>query len=302
MKTASDIPRLHGHPQNPVFNWAHKAWLFVKAKPLGAMGAVILLLMIASAVFADQIAARDPLLQDIPNRLKSPGSEFLFGTDRFGRDMFSRVIYGTRVSLYVGLVSVAFSTAAGGLIGIASGYLGGKPDLLMQRVVDALMAFPTLVMALIIVAAFGSSISNVIIAIVVALTPRMVRISRAQALSVREELYIVASQSIGVKPFRVMIRHILPNSLAPIIVLATGYLAEAVIAEAALSFLGLGVPPPDPSWGRMLQEGAREYLEIAPWLTIFPGIALSLAVFGFTLFGDALRDVLDPRLSTFSGK
>ena len=170
--------------------------------------------------------------------------------------MFSRVIHGTRVSLYVGLISVAFSTVAGGLIGIASGYLGGKPDLLMQRVVDALMAFPTLVMALIIVAAFGSSISNVIIAIVAALTPRMVRISRAQALSVREELYIVASQSIGIKPFRVMIRHILPNSLAPIIVLATGYLAEAVIAEAALSFLGLGVPPPDPSWGRMLQEGA----------------------------------------------
>ena len=302
MKTASDIPQIHGSPQNPVLNWVHKAWLFVKAKPLGALGAVILLLMIASAVFADQIATRDPLLQDIPNRLRSPGSEFLFGTDRFGRDMFSRVIYGTRVSLYVGLISVAVSTAAGGLIGIASGYLGGKPDLLMQRVVDALMAFPTLVMALIIVAAFGSSISNVIIAIVVALTPRMVRISRAQALSVREELYIVASQSIGVKPFRVMIRHILPNSLAPIIVLATGYLAEAVIAEAALSFLGLGVPPPDPSWGRMLQEGAREYLERAPWLTVFPGIALSLAVFGFTLFGDALRDVLDPRLSTFSGK
>ena len=260
------------------------------------------MLMIVSALFADQIAARDPLMQDIPNRLKSPGSEFLFGTDRFGRDMFSRVIYGTRVSLYVGLISVAFSTAVGGLIGIASGYLGGKPDLLMQRVVDALMAFPTLVMALIIVAAFGSSIPNVIIAIVVALTPRMVRISRAQALSVREELYIVASQSIGLKPLRVMIRHILPNSLAPIIVLATGYLAEAVVAEAALSFLGLGVPPPDPSWGRMLQEGAREYLEIAPWLTIFPGIALSLAVFGFTLFGDALRDVLDPRLSTFSGR
>ena len=302
MKTASDIPQIHGSPQRPVLNWVHKAWLFVKAKPLGALGAVILLLMIASAVFADQIAARDPLLQDIPNRLRSPGSEFLFGTDRFGRDMFSRVIYGTRVSLYVGLISVGVSTAAGGLIGIASGYLGGKPDLLMQRVVDALMAFPTLVMALIIVAAFGSSISNVIIAIVVALTPRMVRISRAQALSVREELYITASQSIGVKPFRVMIRHILPNSLAPIIVLATGYLAEAVIAEAALSFLGLGVPPPDPSWGRMLQEGAREYLERAPWLTIFPGIALSLAVFGFTLFGDALRDVLDPRLSTFSGK
>ena len=301
MNTTPDI-RQRREPPNPASAWAHKAWLFVKAKPLGALGAVILLLMIASAVFADQIAARDPLLQDIPNRLRSPGSEFLFGTDRFGRDMFSRVIYGTRVSLYVGLISVAVSTAAGGLIGIASGYLGGKPDLLMQRVVDALMAFPTLVMALIIVAAFGSSISNVIIAIVVALTPRMVRISRAQALSVREELYIVASQSIGVKPLRVMIRHILPNSLAPIIVLATGYLAEAVIAEAALSFLGLGVPPPDPSWGRMLQEGAREYLERAPWLTIFPGIALSLAVFGFTLFGDALRDVLDPRLSTFSGK
>ena len=302
MKTTSDIPQLHESPLTPLFRWAHKAWLFVKAKPLGALGGVVLLLMIATAIFADQIAARDPLLQDIPNRLRSPGSEFLFGTDRFGRDMFSRVIHGTRVSLYVGLVSVAFSTAAGGLIGIASGYLGGKPDLLMQRVVDALMAFPTLVMALIIVAAFGSSISNVIIAIVAALTPRMVRISRAQALSVREELYIVASQSIGIKPFRVMIRHILPNSLAPIIVLATGYLAEAVIAEAALSFLGLGVPPPDPSWGRMLQEGAREYLETAPWLTIFPGIALSLAVFGFTLFGDALRDVLDPRLSTFSGR
>jgi peptide/nickel transport system permease protein len=275
---------------------------FVKAKPVGAAGLLTLLIITMMAVFADHAPIYDPLAQDIPQRLTSPNGEFFFGTDRFGRDMFSRVIYGARMSLLVGISSVALSTLAGILIGIPSGYFGGRFDLIVQRFIDSLMAFPTLVLALMIVAAFGTSVSNVILALFVALTPRMTRIARGEALSIRHEPYVLASHSVGSVPYRVMFKHILPNSLAPIIVMATGYIAEAIVAEASLSFLGLGVPPPDPSWGRMLQEGATEYLQTAPWLTLFPGIALSLVIFSVTIFGDALRDVLDPKLSSLISK
>ena len=275
---------------------------FVKAKPAGAAGLLTLAIITIMAIFADHVSTHSPLTQNIPQRLTSPNGEFLFGTDRFGRDMFSRVIYGARMSLAVGISSVALSTLAGILIGIPSGYFGGKFDLIVQRFVDTLMAFPTLVLALMIVAALGTSANNVILALFIALTPRMTRIARGEALSIRHEPYVLASQSVGSVPYRVMFNHILPNSMAPIIVMSTGYLAEAIVAEASLSFLGLGVPPPDPSWGRMLQEGATEYLQTAPWLTLFPGIALSLVIFGVTIFGDSLRDVLDPRLSSLISK
>ncbi len=264
---------------------------------MGALGGAVLALMVLMAVFADAVAPHDPVVQDIPNRLTPPGADFYMGTDTFGRDVFSRIIHGARVSLFVGLVSAALGTSIGTFIGIVSAYVGGRVDLVAQRLVDAMMAFPTLVLALVIVAAFGASLTNVVMAVVIALMPQAVRLSRSNALSIKQETYVLAAQAMGASSLRTMLRHILPNSLAPVLVLATEYLAEAVLAEASLSFLGLGVPPPQPSWGRMLQEGAHQFLEVAPWLTIFPGLALTLAIFSFALFGDALRDALDPRLS-----
>ena len=277
-------------------NWRGHVWTFVRKKPLGATGGLSLIVLVLTALFAPLIQTFDPLLQDIPNRLPSPDSQFLFGTDPFGRDMFSRIVHGARVSLYVGLISVTLGTTVGTLTGVASAYAGGKVDLLVQRVVDAMQGIPGLILILALVVALGASLNNVTIAIAIAFTPRMVRLSRSQALMVKQEDYVLAAKTIGASSVRIILRHVLTNSLTPVIVLATGYLGTAIVTEAGLSFLGLGVPPPHPSWGGMLQFGARQYQEAAPWLTIFPGTALTITVFGFNLFGDALRDSLDPRL------
>lgn len=271
-------------------------WSFARRKPLGAIGACVLLLMVLSAVFANVIAPFDPIEQDIPHRLHEPGGAYLFGTDTYGRDVFSRIIFGTRVSLYVGLVSVILGTGAGILIGVSSGYIGGKFDLVVQRIIDGLMGFPPLVLALVLVVAMGPSLNSVAFALAITYVPRVVRLARASAISTSQEMFVDAARAIGGGRFHIMLRHVVPNSLAPVFVLATGYLGTAIVAEASLSFLGLGVPPPHPSWGGMMQFGARGYLEAAPWLTVYPGLALSLVVFSFGLFGDALRDVLDPRL------
>ncbi len=276
--------------------WTWHVWSFCRKKPLGAIGGISLLILVVTAIFAPLIATFDPLVQDIPNRLHSPSSQFLFGTDPFGRDMFSRIVFGARVSLYVGLISVVVGASVGTLVGISSAYAGGRVDLLVQRVVDAMQGIPGLILILALVVALGASLNNVTIAIAVAFVPRMVRLSRSQALSVKQEDYILAGRAIGNSTMRIILRHVLPNSLTPVIVLSTGYLGTAIVSEAGLSFLGLGVPPPHPSWGGMLQFGARQYQEAAPWLTIFPGLALTITVFGFNLFGDALRDTLDPRL------
>ncbi len=264
--------------------------------PLGAVGFLILLGMILMAVFANQVAPFDPLEQDVPNQYRSPGSQFWFGTDAFGRDGLTRIIFGARTSLYVGLVAVAFGSIAGTLLGVASGYMGGRFDIIVQRLVDAIMGFPSLVLALVLVVALGGSLNNVTIAIAVVFIPRAVRLARSSALSIKEEVYIAASQAIGASSLRVMFRHVLPNCLAPVFVLATGYLGTAVVTESSLSFLGLGVPPPHVSWGGMLNVGAHGHLEFAPWLAIFPGLAITLIVFAFAFLGDALRDALDPRL------
>ncbi|MSQ28154.1 MAG: ABC transporter permease [Dehalococcoidia bacterium] len=274
----------------------HRVLQFAKRKPLGAVGGLILSGMVFVAICAALIAPYDPLLQDVPNRLRPPSPQFWFGTDNFGRDSFSRIIYGSRVSLYVGLTSVVMGTGIGVALGVASGYLGGKVDLGLQRIVDALMGFPALVLALVLVVSLGPSLNTVSIAIAVGFVPRMVRLSRASALAIKQETYVTAAQAMGCSTFRIITRHVLPNSMAPVFVLATGYLGTAIVSEASLSFLGLGVPPPHPTWGGMLQFGAQGYLESAPWLTIFPGFALTGATFGFALLGDALRDVLDPRL------
>jgi peptide/nickel transport system permease protein len=274
-------------------NWVIR---FIRRQPVGAAGAAVLLVVSISALLADIIAPYDPILQDVPYRLRPPDESFWFGTDIYGRDVFSRIVYGARISLYVGIVSVVIGTVAGLIIGIASGYLGGTFDLWMQRIMDALLGFPPLVLALILVVALGPSLNSVTAAIAVTYTPRVARLARSSALAIKQEGYVDAARTIGCTTWRVMLRHVAPNSLTPVFVLATGQLGNAIVAEATLSFLGLGVPPPQPSWGSMLQFGARGYLESAPWLTLFPGLALSSVVFAFALFGDALRDVLDPRL------
>ena len=276
--------------------WLYAIWKFTNRKPLGALGAGVLLALVLAAIFAPFLARYDAYAHDVPQRLIAPGADYWFGTDIFGRDIYSRVIFGARISLYVGLLSVTLGTLVGTALGVVSGYNGGWFDLLTQRVVDTLMGFPSLILALVLVVALEPSLNSVVFAIAIGLTPRVTRLARGSSLATKGEAYILAAQAIGGNSLRVMLRHIVPNSLAPVFVLSTGYLGTAIIVEASLSFLGLGVPPPFPSWGNMLQFGARGFAEAAPWMAIFPGLALTTVTFGFALFGDALRDVLDPRL------
>jgi len=276
-----------------------RVWLFGRRTPLAATCAAILIITALAALFPDAIAPHDPLAQDIPNRLKPPGGEFFLGTDNFGRDVFSRIVHGSRISLYVAVMSVLAGTVLGTLLGMASAYLGGWVDLVIQRAIDTFMGFPLLVLAVVMVVALGESTHTVVIALAVVLTPQMARLSRSRALSVKEETYIAAARATGAGLPRIVLKHILPHSLGPILAYATGWVGAALVAESALSFLGLGVPPPYPSWGGMLQEG-RQYLEVAPWLTVLPGLALTITVLSFALLGDALRDALDPRGSVRS--
>ena len=269
---------------------------FARRKPLGAISAVVLILLILIAIFAPVIATHDPILQSGPERLQAPSSDHWMGTDNLGRDVFSRVVFGARISLEVGFFAIGLGTAFGLVIGVMSGYLGGKLDLVVQRFVDVLMGFPFIVLAMILVVALGASLWNVAIALSVAIVPRVIRLSRSSTLMVKEEMYVMAAQTIGVSLPRMVFVHILPNTLGPVFVLVTGALGGVIVAEAGLAFLGLGIPPPAPSWGGMLNVGARGYMEAAPWMVIFPGLALSSVVFTFALLGDALRDVLDPRL------
>ena len=277
-------------------NWVWHVWTFCRQKPLGAVGALLLIVLVVSAIFAPVVATHNHLALDVPNALHSPGREFLFGTDTFGRDQFSRIVYGARISLYVGLISVTISTAIGTMLGIVSAYLGGRFDLLLQRLVDIVSGIPSIVFTLAMIMALGPSLNNVTFAIAVALTTRTTRVARSQALAVKQEDYVLASRAVGASALRIVLRHVTINSLTPSIIVGAGLLGGAIVLEASLSFLGFGVPPPHASWGRMLQAGAEGYQEFAPWLTIFPGLALTVAVFGFNLFGDALRDALDPKL------
>jgi len=230
------------------------------------------------------------------NVLVAPGADFWLGTDNLGRDLYSRIVHGSRISLLVGLASTVVGTIIGGLIGLISGYAGGKTDLLSQRVMDIMQALPILVLALVLAAALGPSLPNAIVAISIPIVPRAARVIRASVLGIRELTYVESARALGARHVRIALRHILPNTMGPFIVLATAQLGGSILVEAALSFLGLGIPEPYPSWGRMLSIAAAEYAERAPWLVIWPGLAISLAVFGTNLLGDALRDTLDPRL------
>ena len=262
---------------------------------LGSIGLVIMVLFVLTALFADVIVRIDPLTVDATHALARPSSLHWMGTDSFGRDVFSRIVHGARISLAVGIGSTALGASIGVIVGLTSGYLSGWVDLVFQRVTDILQALPLLVLALVMTTALGPSLPNVIIAIAIPLIPTVSRVIRANTLALRELPFVEAAKSIGMTETRVALRHVLPNTLAPLIVLATAQLGSTILTEASLSFLGLGIPEPYPSWGRMLSESAAEYVRTAPWLVIFPGIAISLAVFGTNLFGDALRDILDPR-------
>jgi peptide/nickel transport system permease protein len=268
---------------------------FLRKQPLGAAGAVLVIALVATALLADVLATHDPV-RTSTSVLVAPGAEFWLGTDNLGRDLYSRVLHGSRLSLLVGIASTLLGAVLGGLIGLVSGYAGGKTDLLAQRVMDIMQALPVLVLALVLAASLGPSITNAIIAISIPIIPRAARLIRASVLAIRELAYVEAARALGVRHPRVALRHILPNTMGPFIVLITAQLGGSILVEAALSFLGFGIPEPYPSWGRMLSIAAAEYAHKAPWLVIWPGVAISLAVFGTNLLGDALRDTLDPRL------
>jgi peptide/nickel transport system permease protein len=269
---------------------------FFRRKPLGAAGGVIVAVMVVTALLAPWLQTHDPIATNAAYTLGQPNVDHWLGTDHLGRDIYSRIVHGAWVSLLVGLGSTLLGSVLGGIIGLLSGYIGGKTDLITQRFLDILQGLPLLVLALVMSASLGPSIRNVIIAISIPIIPRAARVIRASVLSIREMQYVEAARALGTRHLRVAFRHILPNTVGPFIVLCTAQLGSAILVEATLSFLGMGVPEPYPSWGRMLSVSAAEYAQKAPHLVMFPGIAISLAVFGSNLLGDALRDTLDPRL------
>ncbi len=264
--------------------------------PIG-IGAALALTMVVMAAAAPYVAPLSPSAQFSDAVLKGPGAHdrHLLGTDEFGRDVWSRIIWGARVSLQVGLASVLFAFALGVPLGILAGVQGGRSETLIMRCADMFMAFPTLLLALIIVTALGGTLENEVLAIGVALVPNFIRLSRSLALQIREQDYILAARALGSGQIRVMARHVFPNALYALVVVGTLYIATAIRTEAGLSFLGLGIPPPTPSWGNILSEG-RQYIKCCPWITTFSGLAIMLAVLAFNLVGDSLRDLLDPRL------
>jgi peptide/nickel transport system permease protein len=285
-------PRERALPQRLL----HHLWAFTRAKPLGAFGALIILVMIFMAVFDPWIGTQDYQRISARQKLQSPSAEHWFGTDQIGRDLYSRIVYGARASLYVGFMGTLIGVGIGSLIGLVGGYFGGKLDLVLMRIVDAIQAFPGLILALAIVAAAGPGLTKAFLAISITLIARPARVVRGSVLAAKAQPWVEAAHTVGAGDLRIMFRHILPNVFAPIIVLASLVLGIAILIEASLSFLGLGVQPPTPAWGSMLNQAVALHFEQHPYLALIPGAAISLAVFAFNLFGDALRDVLDPRL------
>jgi peptide/nickel transport system permease protein len=279
----------------------HPVLQFMLQQPLGAAGLAFIVLMAVCALFAPWIAPYDPLNVDYASMLAAPSAEHWLGTDSFGRDVLSRIIFGARTALAVGFLASFTGSTIGAVIGVVSAYFGGKIDLVIQRIMDVLLSFPIIVLAITVVAVLGKNIIlgvdvNLVVAIGLPMIPKVARVVRASALAIRELPYIDAARTAGYSNTRIIFRHMVPNVVAPYLIMITAFVAQAILAEASLSFLGLGVTEPTASWGLMLSGAAADFYQQAPWMIVFPGIAISLAVFAFNLFGDSLRDWLDPKI------
>ena len=277
--------------------WQHVASFCVR-EPMGTFGMFLVLLMAFAAISAEWLSPFDPTANDFGAMTEPPSWEHILGTDQFGRDVFSRILYGAQTAMIVGFTCAILGGVAGLVLGVGSAYFGGRIDLVLQRVLDVLMAFPLIILALAVVAIFGTGVHNVITAITIPLIPRCARVVRSSALAIREIPYVDAARACGFGHSRIILRHMIPNVMAPFLIVITAFVGQAILAEASLSYLGLGVQEPTPAWGLMLQGGAEEFASTAPWIAIFPGVAIALTVFGISLFGDALRDALDPKLRT----
>ncbi|HEU4644307.1 MAG TPA: ABC transporter permease [Burkholderiales bacterium] len=278
--------------------WLQATLDFTWQRPLGAIGAAIVIAMAVVALSAHLLAPFDALMTDYEAMLAAPSAKHWLGTDAYGRDVLSRVIFGSQTALIVGLGASFIGATLGALIGVASAYFGGRFDMIMERINDVLISFPLIILALAVVAILGTGVFNVVLAIAIPMIPRCARVCRSSALAVREMPYVDAARAAGYTDARIVLRHMVPNVMAPYLIMLTAFLGQAILLEASLSFLGLGVQEPVAAWGLMLRGAAVDFAETAPWMAIFPGIAISLAVFGFNLFGDSLRDALDPRLRT----
>lgn len=276
--------------------WLSRVGRFVRRNPLGAGASVVILLLVFVALAAPVLSPYDPYTLNLAPPFTPPNADHWMGTDNLGRDVYTRILYGARISLWVGFLAVSISVGIGTPVGIMSAFAGGIVDYILQRTVDALFAFPTIVLGLTIVSVLGTGVTQVIIAVGIVGVPRVARVVRSSALGVMGQPYVEAATAVGASPNRIVFRHVLPNVFAPVLILATAGFGTAILAEAALSFLGVGTPAPQPSWGIMLSGAAQLYVRNAPWMAIFPGLAISIAVFAYNLFGDSLRDELDPRL------
>jgi len=283
-------------PESRLRNWAHETRTFARRKPLGAFGGLVMVVLVLAAVLADVIVPYDPLAHDAAVALNSPSPSHVAGTDQFGRDIFSRIILGARTSLYVGVAVTVFSIVPAVALGMISAYFGGWVDYGLQRIVDTIQSVPYLILLIAIMVVLGPSLLNVILALTFRRAIVESRVMRGATMGILNQTYVEAARAVGATNTRIMIRHLVPNIMPTVIVIASIGFGGVILAEASLSFLGYGVPPPTPSWGGMLAADGRAYMYAAPWMLIAPTVALAVTVFGVNMFGDALRDVLDPRL------
>jgi peptide/nickel transport system permease protein len=300
MATVATTPSL---PVDALPRRPNALWQFIKVQPLGVVAFFIIAAYVVCAFGARWIAPFDPEEIDFAAMLARPGADHWFGTDQYGRDVFSRIVYGARTALAVGVLSALSGCTIGALIGAASGYFGGRIDTAIQRVVDIMLSFPIIVLAMVVVAVLGKRSVvgvdiNLITAIALPIVPKMARVARASTLSIVAMPFIDAARAAGFSHSRIILRHIVPNIVAPYLIMVTAFMAQAILLEASLSFLGLGVTEPTPAWGLMLSGTSADFYQTAPWMIIFPGLAITLAVFAFNLFGDSLRDWLDPKLKS----
>jgi peptide/nickel transport system permease protein len=284
--------------EEPRSGWLATTMGFVRRRPLGAIGGFVVVLMLVTAAGAGVLAPYDPVTVDFGAMLARPSAAHWLGTDAFGRDVLSRLIYGSRTALLVGFGAALIGATGGAILGVGSAFFGGKVDLYLQRLMDIFLCFPLIILALALVAILGNSLPNLIVAITIPMIPRCALVIRASALAIREMPYVDAARAAGFSNARIILRHMLPNVMAPYLIMLTAFLGQAILLESSLSFLGLGVQEPTAAWGLMLRGAAVDFAESAPWMAIFPGVAISLAVFAFNLFGDSLRDALDPKLRT----